>query len=164
MLVDITSIGLNSINIDIEGEIYEYLKYCDLTNILIKSKSSHESKKILLKKRYDAKIYDEIEILLDLITDLMCKPSKFSNTKQLIRIYISFLREKEENINKNQNLKYHINKVVKYLCNMNSNGYSYLIQKSTISNLLLNELKNLINSDLLDKLKKHTIKGIDTYD
>ena len=50
MLVDITSIGLNSINIDIEGEIYEYLKYCDLTNILIKSKSSHESKKILLKK------------------------------------------------------------------------------------------------------------------
>ena len=64
MLVDITSIGLNSINIDIEGEIYEYLKYCDLTNILIKSKSSHESK--ILLKEYDAKIYDEIEILLDL--------------------------------------------------------------------------------------------------
>ena len=71
------------------------------------------------------------------------------------------MREKEENINKNQNLKYHINKVVKYLCNMNSNGYSYLIQKSMISNLLLNELKNIIRSDLLDKLIKQTIKKID---
>ena len=71
MSEDIMNIGFNSLNIDIEGEIYEYLKYNDLLKLVCACTCLPETIILLKNKLYDAKIYDEIEILENLIKQLL---------------------------------------------------------------------------------------------
>ena len=112
MSEDIMNIGFNSLNIDIEGEIYEYLKYNDLLKLVCACTCLPETIILLKNKLYDAKIYDEIEILENLIKQLLSNPSISYNNMNLIKICVSNLRDKLNYIRSNINMKYHINKLL----------------------------------------------------
>ena len=148
MSEDILYIGFNSLNIDIEGEIYEYLKYNDLLKLVCACTCLPETIILLKNKLYDAKIYDEIEILENLIKQLLSNPSISYNNMNLIKICVSNLRDKLNYIRSNINMKYHINKLL-YNVSLDDDmgGYSYLIAKSSIMEVIHMGLGTVIELD-----------------